>query len=143
MPLLEFVALRSPSSLWLECIASAMSLQKGRRIYYACMGLIVNWVTELHLQHAFFPRIGSQVDLLKDYCKMRNAGLMCHRNSERQRACDRKPKKMRQSLVATDVFMAKHDKRLFLRPSSDFLDFFPFDYFLIYFFRFGECDPNS
>lgn len=37
-----------------------------RRIYYACMGKIVNLVTLVHLKHAYFPRIGSQIDLLKD-----------------------------------------------------------------------------
>lgn len=29
MPLLEFVALHSSSSLWLECVANAMLRQKG------------------------------------------------------------------------------------------------------------------
>lgn len=30
------------------------------------MGKIVNSVTSVHLKHAYFPRIGSQIDLLKD-----------------------------------------------------------------------------
>lgn len=55
---------------------------KRRRIYYACMGKIVNWVTELHLKHAYFPRIGSQIGLLKDFCKTMNIGLMCHRTQK-------------------------------------------------------------
>lgn len=78
MPLLGFVALHSSSGLWLECIAN---VAKRRRIYYACMGKLVNWVTELHLKHAYFPRIGSQIDLLKDllFCKTMNIGLTCHR----------------------------------------------------------------
>lgn len=88
-----------------------------------------------------FPRIGSQVDLLKDSCRMRSA--------ERQRACGGKPKKMRQSLVADDVFMAKHDKKIVFQDQAQiFLDFFfvcfsLFPYFLIYWFKFGECDHNS
>lgn len=44
-----------------------------RRIYYACMGKIVNLVTSVHLKHAYFHRIGSLIDLLKD------AALTCHR----------------------------------------------------------------
>lgn len=57
---------------------------KRRRIYYACMGKIVNWVTEVHLKHAYFPRIGSQIDLLKDllFCKAMNIGLRCHRTQK-------------------------------------------------------------
>lgn len=64
---------------------------KGKRISYACMGKIVNWVTELHLKHAYFPRIGSQIDFLKDllFCKMMNGGLTCRR-TERQRTCDQR-----------------------------------------------------
>lgn len=48
------------------------------------MGKIVNWVTELHLKHAYFPRIGSQIDLLKDllFCKTMNVGLTCHRTQK-------------------------------------------------------------
>lgn len=42
-----------------------------RRIYYACMGKIVNLVTLVHLKHAYFPRIGSQIDLLKDAASTR------------------------------------------------------------------------
>lgn len=53
-----------------ECIANAIWWHR-RRIYYACMGKIVNSVTEVHLKHAYSPRIGSRIDLLKDllFCK--------------------------------------------------------------------------
>lgn len=63
------------------------------------MGIIVNRVTELHLKHAYFPRIGSQVDLFKEllFCKRMRAGLTF---------------KVRQRSVATDVFMAKHDDKI-------------------------------
>lgn len=63
------------------------------------MGIIVNRVTELHLKHAYFPRIGSQIDLLKEllFCKrIEQAGTF----------------KVRQRSVATDVFMAKHDGKI-------------------------------
>lgn len=83
-----------PQVLWFECIANAIVVwrQKRRRIYYACMGKIVNRVTQLHLKHAYFPRIDSQIDLLKKYCSVKtmNVGFGESQNSERQRACDRK-----------------------------------------------------
>lgn len=89
MPLLEFVALHSSSSLVVRMHSQHNVVAKGRWIYYACMGKIVNWVTELHLKHAYFPRIGSQIDFLKDllFCKMMNVGSTCRR-TERQWACD-------------------------------------------------------
>lgn len=62
---------------------------KRRRIYYACMGKIVNRVTELHLKHAYFPRIDSQIDSLKEilFCKKVERWFDVSQNSERQRAC--------------------------------------------------------
>lgn len=71
------------------------------------------------------------------------------RSAERQRACDGKPKKMRQSLVADDVFMAKRDKKIVFKTKLKFSRFFfvclfsLFPYFLIYWFKFGECDHDS
>lgn len=81
------------------------------------MGIIVNWVTELHLKHAYFPRIGSQIDLLKEllFCKAMNVGLMCHRTQkDRGHVTGGRTGnlQMRQSSVATDVFMAKHDDKI-------------------------------
>lgn len=117
MPLLGFVALHSSSSLWLGRIANAVSWQKRRRIYYACMGIIVNWVIELHLKHAYFPRIGSQIDLLKEllFCKTMSDGLMCQ-GTQRDRGHvtggQTGNQYMRQCSVATDVFMAKRDDKI-------------------------------
>lgn len=84
------------------------------------MGKIVNRVTQLHLKHAYFPRIDSQIDLLKKYCSVKtmNVGFDESQNSERQRACDRKRQTLQNwaddqySVAAADVFMAKHEDRI-------------------------------
>lgn len=76
------------------------------------MGIIVNRVTELHLKHAYFPRIGSRIDLLKEllFCKRMRAGWMCHRGVVT--SVQAGTFKVRQRLIATDVFMAKHDDKI-------------------------------
>lgn len=78
------------------------------------MGKIVNWVIELHLKHAYFPRIGSQIDLLKDllFCKTMNVGLTCHRTKKGKGhvAGGRTPNlQFEPGITTTDVFTAKRE----------------------------------
>lgn len=97
------------------------------------MGKIVNWVKELHLKHAYFPRIGSQIDLLKDllFCKTMNVGLTCHRTQkDRGHVTGGQTEKptnepVFKCSVAADVFMAKHDDKIvFLDLALTFENFF-------------------
>lgn len=127
MPLLEFVALRSSSSLWLECIANAMAWQH-RRIYYACMGIIVNRVTEIHLKHAYFPRIGSQIDLLKEILFWKRMNFWCDvsQNTETARTCDQRVDRKPANEAMLSSYWCFHGKErwqdCFFRPNTNFLD---------------------
>lgn len=81
------------------------------------MSIIVNWVTKLHLKHAYFPRIGSQIDLLKEllFCKTMNVGSMGQRTQNEKGLVTGGQAgnlQMRQCSVAPDVFMAKHDNKI-------------------------------
>lgn len=88
------------------------------------MGIIVNRVTELHLKHAYFPRFGSQIDLLKEllFCKWMRAGLMCQRGRDRRAGGNLQSEATLSSNWCFHGKAWRQDCFFFFRPSCNFLE---------------------